>query len=59
MLEQFAPGGLYPMEWPCVGAICKELQSVGRTHVGVHGTLSAVGGTLCWSRVRSPPTEAE
>lgn len=52
MPEQFVPEGLYPMEWPHLGAVCEELQSVGRTHVGVHGTLSAVGGNPCWRRVR-------
>ena len=33
------------------GAVCEELQPVGRTHVGeVRGELSPVGGTSCWSR---------
>lgn len=31
LLEQFVPAGLCPMEWPRVGAVGEELQSVGRT----------------------------
>jgi len=35
------------------GAVCEELQPVGRTHIGeVQAELSPVGGTLCWSRGR-------
>jgi len=33
------------------GAVCEELQPMGRTHVGeVHGGLSPMGGTPRWSR---------
>ena len=36
------------------GAVCEDLQSVGRTHVGeIHGGLPPVGGTPCWSRGRA------
>ena len=50
------------MEGTHAGAVCEELQPVGRTHVGeVCGGLSAMGGTPRWSRggVRSPPPEEE
>ncbi|GAB0190583.1 hypothetical protein GRJ2_001523600 [Grus japonensis] len=34
-----------------VGAVREELQPMGRTHIGeVHGGLSPVRGTPCWSR---------
>jgi len=61
-------GGLHPVESPhrsrlLAGlvaswgthneAVCEELRSMGRTHVGeVCGDLSSVGGTTCWSRGR-------
>jgi len=36
-----------------VGTVPKELQPVGRTHTGeVHGGLSPMGGTPCWSSRR-------
>ena len=57
MLEQSVPEGLQPGEGTLAGAVCEELQPMGRTHVGeVHGGLSPVGGTPWWSRgrVRSP-----
>ena len=51
MLEQSAPEGLHPVEGSHAGAVCEELQTVGRIHAGeVHGGLSSVGGTSCWSR---------
>jgi len=41
MLEQPVPEGLHPVEGTQAGAVCEELQPVGRTHVReVHGGLS-------------------
>ena len=46
MLGQSVPEGLHPVEGTHAGAVCEELQLIGRTHVGeVHGGLSPVGGT--------------
>lgn len=45
MLEQSASEGLQPVERTHTGAICEELQAVGRTPAGeVNGGLSLVGG---------------
>ena len=46
-LEQSVPEGLQPIEGTYAGAICEELQLVGRTHAKeVCGGLSPIGGTL-------------
>ncbi|GAB0195076.1 F-box only protein 31 [Grus japonensis] len=38
---------------PHTAAVCEELQPMGRTHTEeIHGGLSPVGGTPCWSRGR-------
>lgn len=51
MLEQHVPEGL--LKETHDGAVCDELQPVGRTHVGkVCGGLSLMGWTPCWSRER-------
>ena len=40
-LERSVPEGLHPVEGTHAGAVCEELQPVGRTHVGeVHGGVS-------------------
>ncbi|GAB0187278.1 hypothetical protein GRJ2_001193100 [Grus japonensis] len=49
-LEQSVPEGLHLMEETHAGAVHEELQPVGRTHIEVHGGLSPMGGTPCWSR---------
>jgi len=52
-----------PREGTHAGAVCEELQPVGRTHVGeVCGELSPVRGTFTLEQgksVRSPPPEGE
>jgi len=46
MLEQLAPEGLHPMEGTYAGAVCEELQPLGRIHFGeAHGRLPPVGET--------------
>jgi len=53
MLEQSIPEGLHPMEGTHTGAVCEELQTVGRTHAGeVLGELSPLGWTPRWSKGR-------
>jgi len=50
------------MEGTNTGAVCEELQPVGRTHRGeVCGELSPMRGTSSWSRgsVRSLPPEGQ
>lgn len=50
------------MEWIHTGAVCAELQPVGRTQgVEVHEGLSSVGVTSHGSKesVRNPPCEEE
>ena len=50
-LEQSAPEGLHAVEGTHAGAVCEQLQPMGRTHVGeVCGGLSPMGGTPQWSR---------
>jgi len=42
-----------PWNGPRAGAVCGELQLVGRTHLDeVHGELSPIRGTSRWSRGR-------
>ena len=51
--EQPAPVGVHPMEATHDGALCKELQPVGKIHDGeVHGELSPAVGTPWWSSGR-------
>jgi len=50
-LEQPVFEGLHPMEGTHTGAVREELQPVGRTHISeVHGRLSPMRGSSCWSR---------
>jgi len=50
-LEQSAPERLHLVERTNAEAVCEELQPLGRTHIGeVHGALSSMSGTSCWSR---------
>lgn len=61
-LELSVPEGLHLMERTHTGAVCEELQPVGRTHrEEVHGGLSSEGVTSHWGRdgVRNPPCEEE
>lgn len=47
-LEQSVPEGLYPMERDLAGAVLRELQSVGRTHIGKVGAgLSPMERGIC------------
>ncbi|PKU45847.1 ubx domain-containing protein 4 [Limosa lapponica baueri] len=51
MLEKSVLEGLHPAEGTHTGEVHEEVQHMGRTHVReVHGRLSPVGGTPCWSR---------
>lgn len=61
-LEVSVPEGLGPMERTHTGAVCQELQPLGRTHMGeVHGGLFSVKVTSHRSResVRNPPCKEE
>jgi len=52
-LEQPVPDGLYPMGGTCAGAVCEELQPVGRTHIEeLCGELSSIRDTSHCSRGR-------
>ena len=52
-VEQPVPEGWHPMEGTHAGAVCAELQPMGRTHVEeVGGGWSPVGGTPHWTRGR-------
>jgi len=52
-LEQPVSEGLHLIDGTHAGAVCEELQYMGRTHVGeISGELSPVRGTSCWSRGR-------
>jgi len=59
MLQQPVSEGLHPVEGTHAGAVCEELQPMGRTHFEeVRGELSPVIGTFTLERgknARSPP----
>jgi len=52
VLEHCAPEGWVPVVWTHVGAVLKELLSVGSPHGNSSGKMSSCGRDPTWSRGR-------